>query len=357
MASSINLGYCAWLTGGTYTETLLNQILNGGIFYNDESTTNHPLSGVLPSGNGLAVGTSSGMTISVGGGGAVVPVTGSSTNGSYLVSNPSAATLTVTTASPINPRIDLVCITVSDVGTSSSYAYAQIITGTASTSPAAPSLPGYSIPLAYVSVAANATSITSGNISDQRKFTVCEGGVLPVTASGAPLGYTGAYIHDLTSGSLKQNLATGVAQARVLPYAPQQVTLTSGGGSTATSGTQVTAGNLTFTADGVTNFEYYASWPGLWSSTGTVSFYADVSISIDGTIIKEILVQNTLGISVGGGGGCLSHFTTTAAGDTPVNGTHTMKLSFTPFFTGSTTVSMNLTSTRSVVLRVVPVGL
>ena len=84
--------------------------------------------------------------------------------------NDASTLLTITTANASNPRIDLICITVSDAyytGALNQVAF-NVVAGTPSGSPVAPSTPANSIALAQVAVGAGVTTITSGNITDVR---------------------------------------------------------------------------------------------------------------------------------------------------------------------------------------------
>lgn len=74
----------------------------------------------------------------------------------------SATTLTVSTADATNPRIDIVYISPAGV--------ISYLAGTASASPAVPATPTGGMKLAEISVAANATTITSSAIADKRKY-------------------------------------------------------------------------------------------------------------------------------------------------------------------------------------------
>jgi len=80
--------------------------------------------------------------------------------------------LAISAADPTNPRIDIVCVSVQDAQYSGSnnQMVTQVITGTPAPSPSPPNAPAASLVLAQVAVAANATSIVSGNITDERKF-------------------------------------------------------------------------------------------------------------------------------------------------------------------------------------------
>ena len=151
----------SWLQNGSHTAE------------NDRLTTTGSLwgaSGVIRSAD-LAVTAPGGtMTVSVASGWAAILGTYQTNMGTYMAYNDAAATATITTANATNPRIDLVCITVSDAAYSGSLNQVAInvVAGTPAGSPTVPSTPTNSIALAQVAVAAGATSITSGNITDVR---------------------------------------------------------------------------------------------------------------------------------------------------------------------------------------------
>ena len=128
--------------------------------------------------------------------GAVVGTT--QTNmGTYIIYNDANTVLTIAAANPSNPRIDLVCATVSDsyyTGTSNTVAF-SVITGTPAASPVAPTLPANSISLATVTVGAGVTQILTANITDTR------------VAAGSNIGLssTGTYtVANLTATSALQ---------------------------------------------------------------------------------------------------------------------------------------------------------
>ena len=150
----------SWLQNGSHTAE------------NDRLTTTGSLwgaSGVVRSAD-LAVTASSGMNLSVASGWAAILGTYQTNMGTYMAYNDAAATATITTADATNPRIDLVCITVNDAAYSGSLnsVAINVVKGTAAGSPSVPSTPTNSIALAQVAVAAGATTISSGNITDVR---------------------------------------------------------------------------------------------------------------------------------------------------------------------------------------------
>jgi hypothetical protein len=111
-----------------------------------------------------------GMSVRVASGWGAVVGTTTTNMGVYTFFNDAQETLTITTANPTNPRIDLVCATVRDAfysGASNDVIF-QVIAGTPAGSPVAPALPANSISLATVAVAAAATQINSGDITNTR---------------------------------------------------------------------------------------------------------------------------------------------------------------------------------------------
>ena len=200
MATSIDLGYVLWLDGATYNGLLGRTYHVASTFYSTGTSALQVMSGVMPSSGQLAVTPGSGLAVTVATGACVVANSSGSTYGGYLMTNMSSGSLTVATADTTNPRIDIVCVTVSDLGTSASDAFIQIITGTPAASPTAPAAPANSLVLVNITVPANATSLTAANITTRASLTVAAEGVLPVAAGSAPTGYTGAYIHDTCTG-------------------------------------------------------------------------------------------------------------------------------------------------------------
>jgi hypothetical protein len=113
------------------------------------------------------------MTVNVASGWAAIVGTTQNNMGVYTGYNDATTVLTVTAANVTNPRIDLVCMTVNDAYYTGllNNVVLQVVAGTPAASPVAPTLPANSISLATIAVAANATSISSGNITDTRVAT------------------------------------------------------------------------------------------------------------------------------------------------------------------------------------------
>lgn len=133
------------------------------------------------------------LAVTVGAGWGAVVGNFTTNMGVYTIYNDSnAVTLTVSTADLSNPRIDLVCVTVNDsfyAGAANNVTF-QVIAGTPAAVPVAPALPLNSLSLATIAVAAGATSISAGNITDTRVFatTNLPGDISQVTAGNGLTG-------------------------------------------------------------------------------------------------------------------------------------------------------------------------
>jgi len=145
----------AWTQGGTYTAQS-DRLTAQGII----SAT-----GILGT-SSLAVTAqvSPNMTVNIASGWAAI-LSSTSNNGIYQIYNDATVVATITTADATNPRIDRIVATVTDGSNTVAF---SVLAGTPAASPSAPSTPSDSISLATVAVAAGATSITSGNITDTR---------------------------------------------------------------------------------------------------------------------------------------------------------------------------------------------
>jgi hypothetical protein len=134
-----------------------------------------------------------GMSVSVAAGYAAIVGTTQSNMGVYTAYNDAATTATITTANPSNPRIDRVCLTVSDAyytGTLNTVSI-NVVAGTPAASPTAPATPANSISLATIAVGAGVTSILNANITDTRTETTTLLPVGDITAVTAGTGLTG----------------------------------------------------------------------------------------------------------------------------------------------------------------------
>lgn len=333
MTTSVNTSLPAWLDGCTYDANSGNDLRNSAVsaFFYDPGPSGTgssiaPLGGVL-GGSGLLVAAASGMSIVVTPGHFVVPNSGTPTAGAYVSTLASQATLTVASADPTNPRIDIVCAYVSDVGTSSSFGAVEIVTGTPAASPVAPSAPANSITLGQIAVAANATSVVNGNITDERPFTAAVGGVIRA-AKGTLVGYYGQLAYDPASDSFYNNKntagASAPAQMRTLPFAPVNAVLTGGAYSLTTAAAQVPGLTANVTCDGHTDLKVTYHIAGFTGLTSAIT-YVTVAVYVDGTLMDQTTV--TLNATVNAQGG-VNGVAYTGSGllATPSAGTHTVNV-------------------------------
>ena len=110
------------------------------------------------------------MSVNIASGWAAIVGTFQANMGVYTAYNDATVNATIATANPTLPRIDLVCLTVSDAyysGSTNTVAV-NVVTGTAAASPAVPATPTNSIALAQIAVGAAVTSILTANITDLR---------------------------------------------------------------------------------------------------------------------------------------------------------------------------------------------
>jgi hypothetical protein len=171
-----------------------------------------------------------GMSVRVASGWAAIVGTTTSNMGVYTIFNDAQDTLTITTADPTNPRIDLVCATVRDAfysGANNDVIF-QVIAGTPAGSPVAPSLPANSISLATVAVGAAVTQINTGNITDTRTLVttnIPETGDISSVTAGAGLTGGGSSGAVTLAASVATNAQTGTTYTLALADNGKLVTL------------------------------------------------------------------------------------------------------------------------------------
>jgi len=213
------------------------------------------------------------MSVSVAAGHALINGTEVANQGLYIAYNDAATTVAIATADPAQPRIDRVVVKVQDSyysGASNQVVYA-VVTGTPAGSPVPPAAPANSLTLAYVAVAANATSITNANITDTRvtaqfsehEFTAQATAANTIVANGIA-GQTGKAI-KVNDSTGTQKFAVGVDGTLTFQDGTTQTTAAAGGVTTVNGGTGITV-------------------------TGTTS----VSVAIDTSVTADLTTAQTL---------------------------------------------------------------
>lgn len=367
MPSSVTLLVPAYCDGTTVTSLMMRQ-LTGGTRVADAGTVSAvaPLGGVI---TGLAAAMKvlpgSGMQVLVNAGYCAVPhpTTG---HGVYLFGTMVQTALSVATSDPANPRIDIVIARVYDVGTSSSYCDVEVVTGTPAGTPAAPATPAASLLLAQVLVPASSSSVTGGNITDSRTWTAPPGGVIPVASAAAAPAFpktqlvwnqatsqlcqgTGTagtlqVVSFLQGGSMSmvntssgtQGITPGTPTGNPWGVGYGQIGAgggKGGGGSPATDGVIASEVTVTFTANGVSDYEVAYQWGAsipaeAWTGTfGVTGGQVTFLLYLDGVHVDSVMKVITDSPKAASSAGTASYYTSAALGTTPVAGTHTATLS------------------------------
>lgn len=325
--------------------------------------------GVICGVTNLQVTAPGGMNVQAGTGFCVVPSSTGSTYGGYVLGLTSVALLGVATSNATNPRIDLIVMTVNDVGSPSSSGYVQIITGTAAPSPSVPATPANSVALAQVLVPAAAASIVFGDITNYYVQTAASGGIVPVPGiANAPAGYKQMYVGDLNTGILWHNPPSGPVPVKTLPWPAQYSVVAPAGGNVGvgvTAGSQGTILSETITTNGTTDIKISCGWPAIYAlhNTGNgcaATFY----LYIDGTKAGSGYAYNpadsgtTQGTAILHGVGGIEHYTNGGnnPADTPSSGTHTVTLQMEAFYTSGFDVWVYSQPGEPTWLRVEPVN-
>lgn len=346
-----SLGYCILLAGSTWSDALGRTLEGQAMGYGLN------IGGVYQDINRFAVTATSGMNLSIDAGAAVIPSSSGVTNGCYRVNSATAQTVTVAAADPSNPRIDLVVCAVTDNGNSSSFSWVGMVTGTPASSPSPPPAPSNSITLAQVRVNAGVTSITSSNITDERAFQCAPGGILPLpSTTSPPTGQDGQYAYDKANDRVFHLAATGPRQLRTLPWAPVFATRNTNFSITTSVQTVL---SVNITTDGATDIDIAGHWVGIYQATPVTS-QVQMLIFLDSTQLDEQDLMTSPDDIANSShlGGTLWYTTSSAAGDTPTAGTHTIYLKTVCDANGSGTgMAIRATTTRNTYLRVKPVNL
>lgn len=376
MATSVSLGAPAWTGGVTWNGLGMRQ------FWAATKAADHgtaaavaPTPGVYPGGGEMKVTAGPGLGVTVSAGYCCVPHP-TAGDGPYVFGTMVSEALTIGSNSSGATRTDLIVARVFDLGSSSSSCDVEVVAGTPGAG--APAAPSASIPLASVAVATGASSISAGNITDKRTYTVPAGCLLPIaSAAAAPAAGTAQLMFNIATGLVC--VGTGTAgQAAAVGFAGlagQDVVNTSagqqgntpgtpssdpwgigygeidtsfggggggkfggggfgGGGSGGdTDGTIATELQVTFAADGISDYEFSWKWqlavPAQAYAGGSPTITAaglTVFLLIDGGVVDSVSLlcaDDPLGSS---GGGSASWYTAGLEGTTLSPGFHTAQI-------------------------------
>lgn len=356
MASSVSLGVpFAVDDAGNTAQTPFRQFDIGSRVINAGSASaNQVGGGVFPGGGAMAVSAGSGMAVVVAAGLCCVPNSTSALQGGYVTGLMTSTSLTLDASDPTNWRDDLICVTVSDLGTSSSSAIVQVVTGTPAASPTVPSLPANSIALAFIQVPAGSASVTTGNIGDLRSYVVSPGGVLPIPSSSvAPAAPAWQLFYDISAGAVVQGSGTAgsTAPLTLLPWDPVVSVQTSNVTDTSAKGVLTPITTASVTVDGSTDIEIYYKWTGLKVSA-SAPLLVTMQVAIDGTVLDQAVIS-VPSTSVYGAGGSARYYTSAGQSTTPSAGTHTISFGFQSAST-SVTTTLSAGSSSPAMLRVAP---
>lgn len=374
MTSSVSCGVPTWCDGTVWNASLYRRFAcSVNVFDQGTASAVSPAGGVFASPvQAVQVTAGTGLTVAVSAGYCSVPsvTTG---QGTYIFGLLTSGTLTVAANSTGSTRTDYVLANVQDLGSPSSFAQVEYVTGT--TSP--PAIPASSIILAQVSLPNGASAVVPADITDLRTYVAPPGCVVPFTSTGtapamSPLqmgfnqatgqlvqgtgtaGQAGSVAFIAVAGSSLVNTSAG--HQGIAPGSPRSDSWGIGFGAvssgfgygkgfggfgTDTDGELVPEMQVTFQADGVSDYELYYKW-GLvlpaeaWSGFGgtVTGGYAVLSILLDGQVQDSVTVQAADSPSVlPGSGGSASWFSSAALGTTPGQGHHTAALAVQTFAT------------------------
>jgi hypothetical protein len=156
------------------------------------------------------------MSVNVSSGWAAIVGTTQTNMGTYMAYNDASTNLLISTANPSNPRIDLICVTVSDAfytGTLNQVAF-QVVAGTAAASPAVPATPTNSLAIGQIAVGAGVTSIITANITNYGTVA----GSPFVTATGSATLTNKTLASDSFTGPIENSTVSATAATGTINF-------------------------------------------------------------------------------------------------------------------------------------------
>lgn len=238
-------------------------------------------------------GAGANMSVDIGRGGCLVGGTVSADQGEYFVYNDATVNVVISAANVTNPRIDVIGVRVQDQehGDGSDSATIAVVTGTPAGSPAVPTLPANFLTLAHVAVAANASSIVTGNITDKRTnlhVNVLSDATVAFTAIPSGPASDPTTANQLT----RKSYVDGIRDRAVLVR--QQLTIPTGSGIS--DGTQLTAG-ITVTDPGFNSYVWGHSTAALYTvgQTSAWSVWA-MGMYVDNVLKDKLIVPFSLAL-------------------------------------------------------------
>ena len=185
------------------------------------------------------------MSVNVADGRLVLPGSEATYQGVYVCENRGTTNVAIAAADSTNPRRDLIVARVRDAeysGATNSFAI-EVVTGTPAASPVDPAVPANSWVLARVQVAAGATTITNGVITDLRTVNTSQfgraaalGGLVPCTSSFRPPQAVGQPIYETDT----KRVAVSDGTNWIVPYPLGELARTNRTSNSAAFGTSVT---------------------------------------------------------------------------------------------------------------------
>jgi len=245
---------------------------------------------------------SPGMSVIVKSGHAAIMGTEGTKQGVYMCLNDADVTLSISAAHATLNRIDSIIFKVQDSQYSggSDTSSLVVVTGTPAASPAVPTLPANCIQLATVSIVANDTSITNGEITDTRVYLAGMGGLITVANQAERDALLGLYDgmccwrRDTKNMEVYNGTDWGIIAGRAAAWTDfsASLTITAGGGNP-------TKGNSVYTARYKQNgkdvlYNFKISIGSTFSAgSGTYNFLVPVAAETNRLAVGKVFVNDS----------------------------------------------------------------